>query len=140
MIRFLSLIVAGGLAVGGFGCGTKSPEGGTPGTQETFTFSGPSLPTKVKQAGKPAEIDLKIKTDEKFTETIAFSASAVDGLMFEFLPPEVKPADAKKVKLMVTAAEMAPLGEKTVSITATPTKGQAVSIDVEILVEVQEPK
>ena len=140
MTRFLSLIVAGSLAVGGAGCGTKSPEGGTPGTEEAFTFSGPSLPTKVKQAGDPAEVSLKVKPDEKFAETIVFSASAVDGLAFEFQPPEVKPADAKSVKLMVTAAEKAPLGEKTVSITATPSKGTAVSIDVKLLVEVQEPK
>jgi hypothetical protein len=134
MKRAITHLAAVGLLFGSLGC-NQSPEGGVPDTEKSFTLSGPVLATDIKQGGGPIPIDLKIKPDDQFTETVRFSASEVEGLDVTFEPTEVKPADPKNVKMMVTAEKDAPLGEKKVTVTAKPSSGQAVSIDVTIKVE-----
>lgn len=113
------------------GC-NKSPSGGQTETKNSFTISGPSLTTTVEKGGQPAEIDLRLKPDENFAQTVKFETNEVEGLSFEMKPSILHPDDAKDLKLMVSAANQANVGEKVIRVTATPETGQAVSIDVKV--------
>ena len=61
-IRMVALSAASAFALSG--CG-KSPEGGTPGTTETFTVSAPLLPVMIKQGDKQT-VTIKVDRDGSF--------------------------------------------------------------------------
>jgi uncharacterized membrane protein len=141
MHRLLSTcLVAAGLTLGSLGC-NKSPEGGQTGRnsadEKTFTVTGPTLETTIKQGEKRA-IDLTMDRDDNFTSKVTFSAEEPEGLQVNFPKAMFEPKDGEKVQMMVTAEKDAVPGEKTITVTAKPETGAATSLQVKVEVEASE--
>src|SRR5439155_18624177 len=86
------------------GCGNKSPEGGQPGTKDTFVIVGPTSTLKEMTAPTVKQdtvqtFELKIKAGSEFSgKKIALKAEAPAGLHAEPKPASVDVAAGQEVK------------------------------------------
>lgn len=131
MLRYICLVAATAAVVG---C-NKSPEGGTTGTSSTFRMSGPSLTTTVKQDNRDT-ITLTLDRGSGFKEPVKLSATTPDKVKVEFNKNVVAPSDPADVKMTITAAKDAPLGDGVIKVTGTPEGGGSpTTVDVKIKIE-----
>jgi uncharacterized membrane protein len=125
------------------GCGNRSPEGGQPGTNNTFTISAPSGTASSMTAPTVAQntdrtIDLTVKANKEFDgKKVALKAEAPKGLHAEVKPASVDLAanQEQKIQLLVHAEKDAPAGEFTIKVTGTPEKGNPTTDNVKVKVE-----
>jgi hypothetical protein len=136
------------------GCNRESPPGGpgaktTPGAakpvpddssktpppqaqnrDETFKVKVPSGGTNVTQ-GKREEVTISLSRGDNFNDTVHLKFSAPAGL-------KVVPADVSikrgetKTNVMVEAAEDAPVGRQTITVTGSPESGKSTSVNMDI--------
>jgi len=131
------------LALAPVGCGNKSPEGGTPGTKDSFTISAPSgtgssmtAPT-IKQDTRQT-IELTVKANSEFGgKKVTLKTEAPKGLHATVKPETVDLAAGHeaKVQLEVHADKDAPVGEATIKVSGTPEKGNPTTDNVKVKVE-----
>jgi uncharacterized membrane protein len=132
MRTVLSLIAIAALAVAG--C-NHSPEGGTPGTNSSFTVSAPTISTTIKQDNKES-VKLTLNRGSDFKKTVSLTVVAPEKIKADFSKNSVAPSDTSDVMLNVAVAKDAPLGDQTIHIKATPEGGgTATSVEVKIKVE-----
>lgn len=115
------------------GC-NHSPEGGTPGTSSSFTISAPTLTTTIKQDNKES-ISLTLNRGTDFKKSVKLAVTAPDKIKADFSKDTIAPSDQADVKLNVSVAKDAPLGDQVIKVTATPDGGTATTVDVKIKVE-----
>lgn len=116
----------------------KSPEGGNPGTRDTFRLSAPVLTKSMKQ-GETQKFEVKLNRGSEFRKSVALTTTAPTGLKAE-LPASVAASDADTVSLTVTVAADAPLGDaQPIVVTGTP-EGGGVSTKVEVSIKVEAAK
>jgi hypothetical protein len=110
------------------------PDAGEP--HGVFFIVGPNLPQPVIKRGAAATVALQLRRSRDFTEDIT--------LTFPDLPEELKVHPARpvvqaggpdKVELKVTAGGNIPAGAYTLKVRATPTRGEATGLQVDIKVE-----
>jgi len=131
------------LAVTLVGCGNRSPEGGQPGTHDSFRISAPSgtassmtAPT-IKQ-DTDQTIELTVKADSAFSgKKVDLKVEAPKGLHASVKPASVDLAanQEQKIQLVVHAEKDAPAGEFTIKVTGTPEKGNPTTDNVKVKVE-----
>jgi uncharacterized membrane protein len=143
-------LVAGFLAVGFLGlagCDTHSTPGG-PGASnstgsntkptfgqadDTFTLSTPSLSTSIKQ-GEAKNVNIDIKRGKNFNEDVTLKLDGLPkGVTADPASPMIKHGD-KEVTINLKAADDAGLGDHTVKVTGTPTKGAPATSEFKITV------
>jgi uncharacterized membrane protein len=136
MRRMTVLGVALGL-VGMIGCNASERGGKTDDTtrgSETFRLKGPVTATTIKQ-GDQQTVKLTLDRGKNFKKDVTLKADAPTGLKVEFEPRTVKASDGETVAATIKAEKDAPLGEHTVKVTATPSEGNAVDLDLKVKVE-----
>jgi uncharacterized membrane protein len=131
-------VLCGALAlVALIGCNT-SERGGKKDTNtkgsETFRLKGPATSTTLKQ-GETRKVDLTVDRGKDFKRDVTLKADAPTGLKAEFDHKTVKASDTEKDTMTITAAKNAPVGDHTIKVTATPSEGNAVDIEVKVKVE-----
>jgi len=136
--RTRTAFFAAALTLTFIGCG-KSPEGGQPGTSETFTVSAPMLPVMLKQGDKQT-VSIKVDRDASFKEDIAVKHEEPKGLKVEFSKAmlgeqTIKPGEPGEIVMSITADKDATPGDHVVKVIATPGKGTATHKDVKVKVE-----
>jgi hypothetical protein len=116
----IPVVAAFGLAAG---C-SKSSEGGQPGTENTFTISGPTVPHSIKQDNKES-VKISVKRGKDFKKDVKLKVEAPDKVKVEMVNDTVKASDPNPtdVTLNITPAKDAPTGEHTIKVTGTPTDG-----------------
>jgi hypothetical protein len=137
-IRTRAAGIAAAFAITFTGCG-KSPEGGQPGTTETFTVSAPLLPVMIKQGDKQT-VTIKVDRDASFKDDIAVKHEEPKGLKVEFSKAvlgaqTIKPGEPGEILMSISADKDVTPGEHVVKVIATPSKGTATQKDVKVKVE-----
>ena len=132
MRTWLSLAAVSALFV--TGC-NQSPEGGTPGSKNSFTIKGPSTTTHIKQNNKET---MKLSLDRKsdFKKDVKLTAAPPTGLKAELNKDMIKSSDPEDFTLTVSVDKDAPLGDQVIKVTGTPEGGgAATTVDVKVNVE-----
>lgn len=135
------------------GCNRESPPGGpgakaTPGAakpapdnsnvpapqaqnrDETFKVKVPSGGTNVTQ-GKREEVTISLSRGDNFNDTVHLKFSAPAGL--KVVPPDVSIKRGEtKTNVMVEAADDAPVGRQTITVTGSPESGKSTSVNMDI--------
>jgi uncharacterized membrane protein len=128
------LLIAAPIAVLSFlGCNT-SPEGGSPGTNRTFSLKAPTLSTTIKQ-GDTQTVTLTVDRDSDFKQTIKLQVTEPKGIHADLNKTQVTAADPKDTSLTIKVDKDAPLGDHVIKVTGTPETGSATSVDVKVTVE-----
>jgi uncharacterized membrane protein len=140
MRKLLAAFAAAGLALAPVAC-NKSPEGGNPGTSDSFTISenalssGPAMTTVKK--GETKEIELTVKAKKDFKGKVSLKADHPDKIKIEVKPSSVDltPGSDVKVHLMVTNDGAAAADSNIIKVTGTPDHGTANTLDVKVKTE-----
>jgi len=135
--RVLIVVALGAFALG---C-NKSPEGGTPGTDSSFSITAPTVPTTVKQDNKES-VKLSLKRGSEFKKDVKLSATSNDPkVKVELSKSEIKASDASPAEFTVTVtpSKEAAVAEHKVKVTGTP-EGGGNPTSVEFVVNVAENK
>lgn len=127
------------------GCETKSTPGGAGATNtanrpvvgqanETFTLDVPNLATKIKQ-GEAKQVGIDIRRGTNFGEDVTLTFEDVPkGVTLDPASPALKKGDTGS-KFTVKAADDAALGDFTIKVKGTPTKGTTASNEFKLVVE-----
>ena len=116
-------MMAGMIAVSG--CwSTSSNQGGTVSVDESFSITVPSSVT-VNQ-GEQANINVILNRGAFFKRDVQLDLK-VDGIAIAPTNILVKSSDKADVKVQITAAKTAAIGDYRLSVTGTPTTGQPAS-------------
>jgi uncharacterized membrane protein len=130
-MRRLLAILAVAIPLGGAGCNKETGGGASSDTQ--FSITGPNLSTSVVQ-GSDATAELVLNPGQKFTQVVKLKAEPQDNALkfvkFSDDSVNLDGKNKKTVTLSVGATKEAGTGNHVVRVTATPEKGDAVSIDV----------
>jgi hypothetical protein len=137
MRSLLAAFAAAGLALAPVAC-NKSPEGGTPGTEDSFTISantpasGPAL-TTIKN-GETKDIELTVKAKKDFKGKVTLKAEHPDKVKTELKPSSVdlSPGSEAKVQLMVTNSEAPAADSNIIKVVGTPDHGNATTVEVKV--------
>lgn len=135
--RIMASFVVSAALIGAAGC-NQSPQGGNPGTNDSFKVSAPSMATTLKQ-GEKETVKLSVVRGTDFKKAVAIKADAPTGLKVVMNTTSVKASDPADLSFTVEADKTAPLGDHTVKITATPDSGAATVVDVKVTVT-EKPK
>lgn len=133
MKRMLSLAVTGGVMIASMGC-NNSPQGGNPGTSNSFKVSAPVMATTIKQ-GEKETVTLTIQRGSEFKKPVEVKADAPKGLNVVMKSSRVNPDDPANLSFTVEADKTAPVGDHVIKITATPESGTATMVDVKVKVQ-----
>lgn len=118
------------------GCSNKSPEGGSPGTNDTFKVVGPMTTTDIKQDNKQT-VKMSIDRGKDFKKNVRLAVSGMPNDVKVILNKDVVAAsDATEFTMDVDVGKNAPIGEHVLKVTGTPEGGGTpASVDVKIKVE-----
>jgi len=119
--QLLTAAVVAALAMAPIAC-NKSPEGGQPGTPNSFKLTGPD-PDPRMTPGESKPYDVKIERGKDFNRGINFEVKGTDMVKADLEPKAVKQGETPVLKLNLTVAPSAPDGEQMVEITAKPEGG-----------------
>jgi len=133
MKKILTTFAAALFAVSTMGC-NKSPEGGSPGTKDSFKVAGPTTSTTIKQGNKET-VTLTLDRGSDFKKKVTLDAKAPDKVKVTFDKSSVAPSDDKTVKMTIDVDKDAPVGDHVIHVSATPESGNATSLDVKVKVD-----
>lgn len=121
-----ALVFAGATA----GCKRSEP-GGT--GKETFKIGAPSGATSVT-AGQRENVTLTIRPSRQFKQKVKLDAKPMqDGIKSSFEEQEIDVDGSNRdIKLTVAAGDSAAAGKYGIRVTATPEKGDATTIDLDV--------
>jgi len=111
----------------------KSPEGGSPGTKDSFTVSGPTVPTTIKQGNKET-VTLTLNRGSDFKKKVTLDVKAPDKVKVTLDKNSVAASDDKDVKMTIDVDKEASVGDHMIHVTATPEAGTATKLDVKLTV------
>ena len=121
----LSLAAAAGLLV--VGC-NKTPEGGSPGTDNKFTLTLPTTETNIKQ-GQKETVKISINRGKDFKQTVKLKVEppADSKIKAELSKDSIGAADPTEVSVTLDVDKDAPLGHRMIKVTGTPEQGAATT-------------
>ncbi|HUR52652.1 MAG TPA: hypothetical protein VMZ71_00845 [Gemmataceae bacterium] len=132
MKKILAATAAALFALTSVAC-NKSPEGGSPGTKDSFTVTGPTMSTTIKQGNKET-VTITLNRGSDFKKKVALDAKAPDKVKVTMDKNNVMASDDKDVKLTIDVDKEAPVGDHVVEVTATPESGATTKLPVKITV------
>jgi uncharacterized membrane protein len=116
------------------GC-NKSPEGGNPGSANSFKISAPTTSTTIKQDNKET-VKLSIDRGSDFKKDVKLTVKAPDKIKAELSKETIKAGDTTDFTVTVSPDKDAPLGDHKVTVTGTPDGGgAATSVDFTVKVD-----
>jgi len=111
----------------------KSQEGGSPGTKDSFTVSGPTTSTTIKQGNKET-VTLTLNRGSDFKKKVSLDVKAPDKVKVTLDKNSVAASEDKDVKMTIDVDKDAPVGDHMIHVTATPEAGTATKLDVKLTV------
>jgi len=132
MTKMFAVTTAALFALTSVGC-NKSPEGGSPGTKDSFTLSGPTTSTTIKQGNKET-VTVTLNRGSDFKKKVTLDVKAPEKVKATFDKTSVATSDDKDVKLTIDVDKEAAVGDHVVEVTATPESGTATKLPVKISV------
>ena len=118
----LLLLPLAALTAFALGC-NRSPEGGKPGTDSTFTIALPSIAKDIKQ-GTAETVEGSIKPDSAFKKDVKLTVAAPEKVHVKLDKDTIKASDGdKKFNMVVTVEKDAAIAEHEISVTGTPEGG-----------------
>jgi uncharacterized membrane protein len=119
----------------GYTIKSDSEKGGSALKGEGFKIAAPIFETKMKQ-GETQSIAISLERGESFKQdvTLEFKLSKGEGITFNPAEILVKVSDESNVQLMIEVSENAAIGDYKVSVTGTPTIGEATSTEFKVKV------
>jgi hypothetical protein len=118
------------------GCDKKSPQGGQPGTDNSFKVGVPSIKKDIKQ-GTTETYEGSITRGKDFKKDVKLKAEASPDskLKVTLKKDEIKSSDTDlNFSIIVEAAKDSPAGTHAITITGTPSEGSPTSEKFEIKV------
>jgi len=131
MTKFFALTTAALFALTSVGC-NKSPEGGSPGTKDSFTLSGPKTAT-IKQGNKET-VTVTLNRGSDFKKKVSLDVKAPDKVKASFDKSSVASGDDKDVKLTIDVDKEAAVGDHDITVTGTPEGGSATNLVIKVSV------
>ncbi len=135
MKKLIAITVVLTLVLAAVSSGADSPKGGSVGKGEAFKIAVPTFDTKLKQ-GETQSITITLERGESFKQdvTLKIALSKGEGLTLDPTKVLVKASDKPDVQIAITAPKDAVLGAYNVSVTGTPTTGEATSVEFTVTV------
>lgn len=130
MTRALTAAAVAAFALTATAC-NKSPEGGTPGTSQTFTITTGPGDTNLKP-GEEKTVVLTVRRDNSFTQPVTLKADSQSPKVHARVDKPRMEGSDKEVTLTVKADADAPKGRHVIKVTGTPKEGQPTSLDVTV--------
>ena len=116
------------------GCGGHSTTGGGGDGGATFKIPSPMTATTIKQ-GATQTIELSVSRDKDFKEDIKLKADPPEKVSVKLDPETYKASDNEKVKMEIKVDKEAAIGDHTIKVIGTPTKGKESTTEVKIKVD-----
>jgi uncharacterized membrane protein len=130
MTRALAAAAVGLFALATAAC-NQSPQGGTPGTEQTFRITTAPGDTNLKP-GEEKTVVLTVRRDNNFTQPVTLKADSQSPKVDARIDKTRMENADKEVTLTVKAAADAPKGTHVIKVTGTPAQGQPTSLDVKV--------
>ncbi len=111
----------------------KSPEGGTPGTDDSFKLANGTIPNAIKQ-GDSESIKFSVERGKNFHKSVRLEAKAPDKIHVSLDRNLVKDGESPDVNVKVHPAEEAPAGDYKVIITGTTDNGSPTNLELTVKV------
>ena len=111
----------------------KSPEGGSPGTDDSFRLAGGTIPNAIKQ-GDSESIKFSVERGKNFHKSVRLEAKAPDKIHVSLDRNLVKDGESPDVNVKVHPAEEAPAGDYKVTITGTTDNGSPTNLELTVKV------
>ncbi|HBG28427.1 MAG: hypothetical protein A2Y10_10990 [Planctomycetes bacterium GWF2_41_51] len=117
----------------GYTVQSNSDKGGSTLKGEGFKIAVPTFGTKIKQ-GETQSVIISLDRGESFKQDVTLEIKLAKGKGITFEPAKVlvKVSDKSDVQLMITAPENTSIGEYIVSVTGTPTVGEATTTEFKV--------
>ena len=132
MNKFLVAAGAALFALTSVGC-NKSPEGGSPGTKDSFTISGPTTTTTIKQGNKET-VTITLNRGSDFKKKVTLAVATPDKVKGTFDRSSVAASEDKDVKLTLDVDKDAAVGDHMVKVTGTPESGSPTSMEFKLTI------
>jgi uncharacterized membrane protein len=131
MKKLLAVTAAAVLALSPVACSNQSPEGGAPGTNNSFKLTGPTIKPSIKQ-GDTETVKISISRDKDFRQAVKLDVKAPDKITADLDRTTVKDGESTDLNLKVHPAADAPPGDHTITITGKPENGQPTTLQVTV--------
>ena len=117
----------------GYTVQSNSDKGGGTLKGEGFKIAVPTFDTKIKQ-GETQSVIIALERGDSFKQDVTLEVKLAKGKGITFEPTKVlvKVSDKSDVQIMITAPENASIGEYSVSVTGTPTVGEATTTEFKV--------
>ena len=133
MKQLLATVAAAVLALAPVAC-NKGDQGGTPGTEQTFSLTTSAVPTRLKQ-GEEKTVIVTVRRDDKFTEPVAIKVdSQTKDVKAETTKSTAENAD-KEITIKVRAEKDAAFGDHIVKVIGTPKSGKDSTLQITVTVD-----
>ena len=116
------------------GCAGNATTGGGGDGGATFKIPSPTLATTIKQ-GATQTIELSVNRDKEFKDDIKLKADPPEKVSVKLDPETYKASNSEKVKMEIHVDKEAAVGDHTIKVIGTPTKGKESATEVKIKVE-----
>lgn len=130
MTRTLAAATVGLFALASAAC-NRSPEGGTPNTDNSFRLTTAPGDTNLKP-GEEKTVVINVSRDSAFTQAVTLKADSQSPKIDARIDKTKMEAGDKQVTLTVKAAADAPRGNHIIKVTGTPATGAPTSLDVKV--------
>ena len=111
----------------------KSPEGGSPGTDDSFKLAGGTIPSAIKQ-GDTESVKVSVERGKNFHKSVRLEAKAPDKIHVSLDRNLVKDGESPDVNLKVHPADEAAAGDYKVTVTGTTDNGSPTNLELTVKV------
>src|SRR6266545_1639113 len=132
MKKFFAALALSAFTLAAIGC-NQSPEGGSPGTENSFKLTGGTIPPTIKQ-GDAESIKVTVERGKQFQNSVRLEAKAPEKIHVSVDRNLVKAADSPEVNVRVHPAEEAPPGDYKVTVTGTTDSGTPTNLELTVRV------
>jgi uncharacterized membrane protein len=132
MNRAMSGLVVGLFLIPSIGC-NKSPEGGTPGTENSFKLAGSTIPSAIKQ-GDSESTKVTVERGKDFHQSVRLEAKAPDKVHATLDRNLVKDGESPDVNVRIHPNEDAAPGDYKVLVSASTDNGKSTNLELTVKV------
>jgi uncharacterized membrane protein len=132
-ITLAALALAALTALATLGCGNKSPEGGSPGTDNSFKIAGAETRPSIKQ-GDTESIKVSVERGRDFHNSVRLEAKAPDKIQASVDRNLIKDGESPEVHVKIHPQDDAPPGDYKVLVTASSDHGTPTNLELNVKV------
>jgi len=132
MTKLLTAVALTAFALVPVGC-NQSPQGGAPGTDNSFKLTGGTIPNAIKQ-GDTESVKITLDRGKNFHQTVKLDAKGSDKVHATLDRTTVKDGESPDVNVKIHPADDAPAGDYKVTVTGTPDTGSPTNLELTVKV------